>query len=209
MAKKSGGISTAVTWGAALVGVYLLYRFFFAPKTAQAATLGNPVLTGGGTGAVQYPGMNAQGTQTSALQQIMNALKAALQGKSGSGFSMGSGGGPVQGANSAGAQGMAALQAQISAISTDSFLANNMPIAQLGGQSLADYSSGYDTLSTSGLAGYQLPTQNSNNTLDLTGWGTPIDMSTIAGGFDPSMPIDTTGLDTTGLSGLDTSMFGG
>lgn len=214
-AKQSGGMNSVLTWGAALVGVYLLYRFFFAPKTAQAASLGNPVLTGGGTGYVQYPGAAAQGSQqtgiSSILQNLMNAIRNA---KGGGGVSFGAGpGGPTQGGG--GPQSTAALQAQINAISTDSFLANNMPLADLGGNSLVTYSP-TDQTYLNDLGGYQLGgQQSSNNQLDLTQWGTPIDWSTISGsggmgGFDPTAPIDTTGLDTTGLSGVDlTGIFGG
>jgi len=109
-AKKNNAVSSVLTVGAVLVGVYLVYRLLFAPK---AATTSSGIVGGGyGGGYNPYSPYSPYGTTGTPTQSMnpLSALLASLLGQkqpqaSKGGGSIGSGGG----GSSAGSGGGAAV----------------------------------------------------------------------------------------------------
>ncbi len=178
-AKKSSGVGTALTIGAAIVGAYLLYRWFMGTQTAQASS-GAGYYPGTSGGASYGYGSGAAGTAQPG--GLGNALRNLFQRMTGKGNGIGIGAGPSYGATPAqgsAAQTMAQLQQQIAAIGGFNTNAINLPTAELGGQSLATYSPDYT--STFGPGGLSIPLLPAPiGQLDLGG-GNPVDLGSLSG----------------------------
>ena len=214
MAKDaSSGTATKILVGAAVLGVaYELWVFF---RGNAAAAQGSLV---GGSSAGGYNPYNPYGAYGSPaataaqsgsinnlnpLLRLLSGILAKTTGAQGPGFSLSPGNGgsglPI-GMPSGGTESLAQIAASIGGYNTNAI---NMPIPQLGGQSLATYTP-YNT----GPANAGIPYDPLTG-LNLSGFNLPGDPLAGLGGYS-STPIDTTSNTSpadAGISYMDTSSF--
>ncbi len=183
-ARNSGWIGTALGIGAALVVVYLVYRWFANSGTAQAGSGYMPLTGGGASGGIAgYPN-NAGLANPNAMGNPLGSLLSKLGGLfGGSSTPMVAGGG-------AGAQTMQQLQSQIEAIGGFNTNAINLPNLQdLGGASLATYEPNYN--GTVGNGSFTLPFDPNAGNLNLNlGGGNPLDLGALSGNYGQMNAVD-------------------
>ncbi len=191
---KNGVFSTGLSIVAVLLIAYLAYKWLMAPKQASAAANG----LAAGSPMASYGALNgpAPGNPFATLLGRLlggQGNPPPMQKPGIGGMSVGGGGGsyPSIGGLPYG------LQSAISAITNYNSMANNMPLAELGGQSLATYdplgSLGNDIGLQSSYAPYQI----------LQGITQPIDW----GSFGGSNGLSTTSVDLGSLPSDPTQSF--
>lgn len=173
-AKKSGWLGTALGIGAALVVVYLVYRWFASSGTAQAGAGYMPVTGGGGSGIAGYPN-NAGPANPNAMGNPLGSLLSKLGGLFGGSAT------PLTAGGGGGAQTIQQLQSEIQAIGGFNTNAINLPNPQdLGGASLATYEPNYNN--TLGNGAFTLPFDPYAGNLNLNlGGGNPVDLGGLSG----------------------------
>jgi hypothetical protein len=175
---SSGSVTTWVQIVVSAIGVYLTYKWLTTPRAASS-------LPGGFVGGNYGGGATSADGQSGATNSLLQKLANLLNGKKGGGggVSLGNGG-------AGGAKGTALPQSlanQIAAIGGFSTIANNTPLAELGGESLDTYNPALFDQSL--IAGDQIAYEPTS-LFDLGGMAfDPLDLGGGAG-----IPLDYTGV---------------
>lgn len=187
--KNNNALGTGLSIIAVLAVGYLAYKWLLSPSAAQAAArTGLPVASYNPATA----GMNPN-SLLNALQKILGGQQQQGSGLPGIGIGGGPGGGgtyPVLSVLPA------SLQSQIAAIGGYSYLANNTPLAELGGQSLATYDPG--SMLGTGIYIPQQPLQqfDTSQLASPINYGNPFGSNPFSYGSDPNASsLSTTSVD--------------